>query len=152
MNAAKPTGGQSKPIGTYGLRSVDDGLKKRTYIADDVMHVSDGVLFKKAFPATTYQTLFRVFTQNTIALKLTIIAQGAAGTLQKTFHIVSNGSGGNIVTESSCSIGTMSDVTIDINASGNIFAACAETSTMSLFIECYDTYLHGHTGNFIQVY
>ena len=152
VNAARPTGGQSKPIGTNGLRSVDDGLRKRTYIADDVMHVRDGVLFKSEFSASAYQSVLRIFTSSTLALKLTLIAKGTNGTLQKTFNIVSSGSTTKAVVESLTSVGAMSDITLDFDASGNVFAVCAETSLMRLYVECYDTYLHGSTNNFLRIY
>ena len=152
VNAVKPTGGQSKPIGTNGLRSVDVGLQKRTYIADNVMHVRDGVSFKSEFSASAYQGLLRIFTSSTLVLKLTLIAKGTNGTLQKTFNIVSSGSTTQAVVESLTSVGAMSDITLDFDASGNVFAVCAETSLMRFYIECYDTHLHGSTNNFLRIY
>ncbi len=152
VNAAKPTGGQSKPIGANGLRSVDNRLQKRTYIADDVMHVRDGVLFKREFSASTYQGLLRIFTSSTLALKLTLIAKGTNGTLQKTFNIVSSGGTTQAVVESLTSVGAMPDITLDFSASGDVFAVCAETSLMRFYIECYDTYLHDSANNFLLIY
>ena len=116
------------------------------------MHVRDGVLFKSEFSASAYQSLLRIFTSSTLALKLTLIAKGTNWTLQKTFNIVSSGSTTQAVVESLTSVGAMSDITLDFDASGNVFAVCAEKSLMRFYIECYDTYLHGSTNNFLLIY